>query len=219
VDEDLKRIAQRIRSWRDDAGLTLQRLGDLSSVSASTIHKIENLQTVPTISVLLKVAHGLNRRPSELLAEVEVGRKVSVTRSAERPSLEVVPGAMAEHLIGMIPRNKLDAWRVRLEPGTGAGMGETPAWHFSGEMAILVEEGAMEVEVGDETYHLETGDSIHFDSSLPHRWVAGEGLPAEVIALAVMPERLQGDLRERVAEMTGAVAVPAVGEKDSAGES
>jgi len=109
VDEDLKRIAHRLRSWRSDAGLTLQRLGDLSGVSASTIHKMENLQTVPTISVLLKVAHGLNRRPSELLAEVEVGRKVSVIRSKERPSLKVVPGATAEHLIGMIPHNKLDA--------------------------------------------------------------------------------------------------------------
>jgi transcriptional regulator with XRE-family HTH domain len=37
-------------------------------VSASTIHKIENLQTVPTIAVLLKVAHGLGRKSSELLA-------------------------------------------------------------------------------------------------------------------------------------------------------
>ena len=84
VDEDLKRIAARIRSWRDEAGLTLQQLGDRSNVSASTIHKIENLQTVPTIAVLLKVAHGLNRRPSELLAEVDVGRQVEVLQAAAR---------------------------------------------------------------------------------------------------------------------------------------
>ena len=143
--------------------MTLQRLGDLSGVSASTIHKMENLQTVPTISVLLKVAHGLNRRPSELLAEVEVGRKVSVIRSKEKPSLKVVPGG--------------------------------------------------------ETYQLEAGDSVHFDSSLPHRWVAAEGRPAQAIALAVLPERLQGDLIERVASMAGVVVVTPAGEGNDAGES
>ena len=65
MDDDLKRIASRIREWRDAAGLTLQKLGDRAGVSASTIHKIENLQTIPTIAVLLKIANGLNRRPSE----------------------------------------------------------------------------------------------------------------------------------------------------------
>jgi len=86
-------------------------------------------------------------------------------------------------------------------------------------MALLVEEGVMEVEVGGETYQLEAGDSIHFDSSLPHRWVAAEGRPAQAIALAVLPERLQGDLIERVASMAGVVVVTPAGEGNDAGES
>jgi hypothetical protein len=40
-------------------------------------------------------------------------------------------------------------------------------------MVILVEEGCVEAEIGTESYILDVGDSIHFDSSIPHRWIAG----------------------------------------------
>jgi len=198
VEEDLKRIAARIRSWRDDAGLTLQQLGDRSGVSASTIHKIENLQTVPTIAVLLKVAHGLNRRPSELLAEVDVGRQVAVMRRDDRQTLAVKDKGAIEHLVGMIPRNKLDVWRVRIEAGVGAGMEGFEPWEFHGEMVILVEEGIVSAEIGGEHFEIGPGDSIHFDPSLPHRWVAGGEKSAQAVVVATIPDRLQGDLMERI---------------------
>ena len=198
MDDDLKRIAARVRIWRDEAGLTLQQLGDRSGVSASTIHKIENLQTVPTIAVLLKVANGLNRRPSELLAEVDAGKQVAVLRREERARLEVSNRGEMEHLVEMIPRSKLDVWRARLEPGVGAGMDGEREWQFQGEVVLLVEEGVIEAQVGGDSFLIGAGDSIHFDSSLPHRWLGqGPGV-AKLIVFAMMPERLQGDLIERI---------------------
>ena len=198
MDEDLKRIAARIRSWRDEAGLTLQQLGDRSAVSASTIHKIENLQTVPTIAVLLKVANGLSRRPSELLAEVDAGKQVAVLRREERTLLELSDRGGMEHLIEMIPRSKLDVWRVQLESGVGAGMDGEREWQFQGEVVLLVEEGEIEAQVGGDSFVVGAGDSIHFDPSLPHRWLGrGPGV-AQLIVFAMMPEHLQGDLLERI---------------------
>ncbi len=211
VDDDLKRIAARIRSWRDEAGLTLQQLGDRSNVSASTIHKIENLQTVPTIAVLLKVANGLNRRPSELLAEVDVEKQIAVMRRDDRRSLTIKDKGAIEHLVGMIPRNQLDVWRVHLEPGVGAGMPGTEAWQFHGEVVILVEDGALEAEIGGETFQVSAGDSIHFDPSLPHRWVASGEKPARAVVLATVPERLQSDLVERISAATGMSALEVSG--------
>lgn len=203
MDDDLKRIAARIRGWRDEAGLTLQQLGDRSGVSASTIHKIENLQTVPTIAVLLKVANGLNRRPSELLAEVDVGRQVAIMRRDERPSLSVNDMGGIEHLVGMIPRNKLDVWRARLEPGVGAGMADQEPWKFNGEVVILVEQGMLDCTVGEEHYQVGPGDSIHFDPSIPHRWIAGGEKSAQVVVIAAIPQRMQGELMERISAAAG----------------
>ncbi len=211
MDDDLKRIAGRIRRWRDEAGLTLQQLGDRSGVSASTIHKIENLQTVPTIAVLLKVANGLNRRPSELLAEEDTGKQVAVLRRDDRQQIVLNGHGQLEHLVGMIPRNRLDLWRVRIEPGRGAGRPGTEAWRFHGEVVLLVEEGRVDVEIAGEHYVIERGDSIHFDPSLSHRWIAGDGKAATLLVLAIIPARLQGDLMSRVAMATGASSVDAVG--------
>jgi transcriptional regulator with XRE-family HTH domain len=203
LDDDLKRIAARIRSWRDEAGFTLQKLGDRSGVSASTIHKIENLQTTPTIAVLIKVANGLNRRPSELLEEIDVGKQVAILRRKDRQRLSPSEHTELEHLVGMIPRNRLDVWRIHLQAGRGAGRPGTDAWHFHGEMVLLVEEGCIEIELGGESYVIEAGDSIHFDSSIPHRWVAGRDEPASLIALVMLPEHLQSDLISRAAEAAG----------------
>ena len=197
MDEDLKRIAARIRSWRNEAGLTLQKLGDRAGVSASTIHKIENLQTVPTIAVLLKVSNGLNRRPSELLEEADGGGQVAILRHADRQHLAMNAYTKMEHLVAMIPRSQLDVWRVRIEAGRGVGRPGTDAWKFRGEFVILVEEGCIEAEIGGESYVAETGDSIHFDASYSHRWIAGRGEPARVIAFMLSPKRLQDDLMSR----------------------
>jgi transcriptional regulator with XRE-family HTH domain len=202
LDDDLKRIASRIRAWRDEAGMTLQQLGDQSGVSASTIHKIENLQTVPTIAVLLKVANGLDRRPSELFAEAEVGKQVSVLRVADRQELTIEGRAKLEHLAPMIPRNRLDVWRVDLEPNIGAGI-DGEAWQFQGEIILLVEEGELELDIAGEGYKVGVGDSIHFDTSLPHRWYASGGQPVRAVAFALLPERLQGDLMSRIAMSSG----------------
>ncbi len=200
MDDDLKRIAGRVRNWRNEARLTLQQLGDRSGVSASTIHKIENLQTVPTIAVLLKVAHGLGRRPSELLAEVEAGEQVALLRRDDRPRAQFGDGGEIEHLIGMIPRSQLDVWRLRLEPGIGVGMPGTEAWQFHGEVALLVEEGSIEAMIGPENFELARGDSLHFDPSLPHRWFAAGGKPAMVLVTALLPDRVQSSLATRIAK-------------------
>lgn len=199
LDDDLKRIAARVRTWRNDARLTLQQLGDRSGVSASTIHKIENLQTVPTIAVLLKVAHGLGRRPSELLAEVEAGEQVAILRRDDRPRAQFGEGGEIEHLIGLIPRSQLDVWRLRLEPGIGVGMPGTEAWQFHGEVALLVEEGTIEAVIGSDTYSIDRGDSMHFDPSLPHRWFAANGKPAMVLVTAILPDRIHSGIATRIA--------------------
>lgn len=197
MDDDLKRIAARIRTWRAEAGLTLQKLGDRSGVSASTIHKIENLQTVPTISVLLKVANGLNRRPSELLDDADEGKQVAILRSEDRRRLFLSEHAEIEHLIGMTPHNRLDVWRIHLKPGAGPGMPGTDAWKLYGEVVVLVEDGCIDVDLSGESHMVEAGDSIHFDSKVSHRWVAGRNNPATVTTLSMIPEHLQLDVASR----------------------
>ena len=195
MDDDLKRIAGRIRNWRDQAGLTLQQLGDQSGVSASTIHKIENLQTVPTIAVLLKVANGLDRRPSELLAEAETGKQFAILHAGDRQKLTIEGRAKLEHLTSMIPRNRLDVWRIEVDAGSGSH--DESRRVFEGEIVLLVESGSLEYEVGSEIHKIGPGDSIHLDASVSHRWSVTHGQPAILLAFALLPERYDGDFMSK----------------------
>jgi len=86
-----------------------------------------------------------------------------LTVANERPDKNPNEGKTEmEHLVGMIPRNRLDVGRVRLE----------------------------------------TGDSIHFDPSVEHRWVAGRAKPATLTCFLMIPPRLQADLVSRLAAAT-----------------
>lgn len=109
MEEEIERIATRMRNWRGELGLTLQQLADGSGVSVSTVHKIENNERVPTIGVFVKVAEGLNRRPSQLLEEVSAQDYIRVMRKDEGQVVPMNERGSLEQLAGMISGGRLEA--------------------------------------------------------------------------------------------------------------
>lgn len=122
----LNDMAAQLRACRARDGLTLQQLATRCGVAASTIHKIEAQQMVPTVSVLLKIARGLGRRPEELVRD----RFRDIPGAGERGSAD---GSVGGSGAGAAPHfdRSVGAWRVdanrgerldlvRLEPGQRA---------------------------------------------------------------------------------------------------
>ncbi len=190
LDSELEQIAERVRRFRTEDGLTLQDLGDRAGVSASTIHKIENGQTVPTISVLLKVASGLRRPPGELFEGAAPRAAARHVRAGEAISFDVRSRSRVDRITGGIPNARIDLWRVIHEPGAGAGHDRRLS--YEGELVILVEEGVLEVEVGDERFELAAGDTLHFDTSQPHRWRNASDAPMSALFFGTSTHRLGG---------------------------
>ena len=56
-----------------------------------------------------------------------------------------------------------------------------------GEEFIMVMEGIMEISYGKNTYLLEEGDSIYYDSIVPHHVHAYEGKAAKILAVIYTP--------------------------------
>lgn len=195
MQNELQRIACRVKAWRLEASLTLQEVSDRSGVSASTVHKIENRQMVPTIAVLLKVAHGLGRRPHELFDDDAGGggrRGAAVMRAEARDVLETRPGNVLERMVGAIPDAGIDVWRVTHDPGCGSHAEPTaPPLRYRGELVILVERGCLHVSVGEasrvETFDLGPGDTLHFKTSIPHRWENRTDEPVSAYFFAQQP--------------------------------
>lgn len=197
IAEELARIADRVRHWRTEAGLTLHVLGERSSVAASTIHKIENCQTVPTIAVLLKVVHALGREPEELLLDARNATNITHTRAAERRQLDSDSGSEIEQLSRGISAGSLDVWRVSHPPGQGMDPEHMDfSFRYDGELLILCEEGHLDVEVGSGSYALRPGDTLHFKTSLPHLWRNNGVSPVRALLFAARPGGLHRGISE-----------------------
>ena len=70
---------------------------------------------------------------------------------------------------------------MRLEPGA-----ESAAGAHQGEKCAFLVQGAVVVTVGDVRYPMEQGDTISFNSGLPH-FVANVGPDEAVIISAITP--------------------------------
>jgi len=195
MDEDVKRIAQRIRRWREDEGLTLQELARRSAVASSTIHKIESFQMVPTIAVLLKIARGLGRRPSELVHEKSDGQPVVHQRPNERIPIEVEGKVVADRLVGGLIDPIIEVWRTVHNPGTGIRQQEL---RYDGEIVLLCERGELEVEVAEQTYRIAEGDSLHFKASLTHAWKNTSSEPVQFLVIGTLTQAMRSMLGDRL---------------------
>jgi len=145
-------MAIQLRACRARDGLTLQQLASRCGVAASTIHKIESQQMIPTVTVILKIARGLGRAPMELVRDLAIdSAEVDAGAAADEAADEAANGGAlgAEHDLG--------AWRLDhareeqigslvLEPGQRA--------------ILLVERGQGELSCHTRRVRLHAGDCI-----------------------------------------------------------
>jgi transcriptional regulator with XRE-family HTH domain len=154
IESYLDTIATRLRAWRSEQGLTLQQVASRSGVAASTIQKVESKQMVPTIAVLFKITRGLGRGPAELIEDPTSSPDV-----VYRPAEELADaGGPAVALTGRLENARLSSWRVVQRPGGGV---QVPDLGRDSEVLILCERGQLDAIVGERTYTLRPGDSLH----------------------------------------------------------
>ena len=84
VQTRIDRFGQRIKSLRQDRGLTVRDLAARCGVAASTISKVENARMSPTYDIILRLALGLGAQMEALFVDeatsMRSGRR-SVTRA------------------------------------------------------------------------------------------------------------------------------------------
>jgi transcriptional regulator with XRE-family HTH domain len=165
IESYLDTIALRLRAWRGEQGLTLQQVAMRSGVAASTIQKVESKQMVPTIAVLFKITKGLGRGPTELIDDGNGSPDVDY-----RPAgMSTEGNGPAVPLTGRLENGRLNSWRVVQAPGRAV---QVPDLGRDSEVLILCERGRLDATVGDRTYSLRPGDSLHCKTRSGLRWRA-----------------------------------------------
>lgn len=160
-ESDLGRI---VRQMREDAGLALRELAEKADVSESFVSQIERGVANPSVASLRRIAEALGVSVGALFAGPRTAG--GLVKAHDRPRL-VHPKRQWEDLL-LTPRNakRLQIILSVVEPGAGGG--DEPYSHDSDEECVIVLKGSLEMTVGDETYLLEEGDALTFESRVPH---------------------------------------------------
>lgn len=163
-------LGARLRTERQNKGLTLKKLADLAGCSLSMLSKIETEQASPSLKTLHQITSALDTSILQLFAEAS-GQDVRHYRPSDRPSVIVrrqsdQPAIVIERLSPSYPDTKLDANIHTLEPKADSGGDIT----HEGEEIGYVLEGSADLFVNGELISLVQGDSFYFSSPLPHRY-------------------------------------------------
>jgi len=165
-------IGTRIKRVRQEMGLTLKDVEAASGVSATHVSEIERGEASPTLGSLSRIARALRKMPAFFLEENEIGEVSWV--SAKNRVREIVGekgsarrSSAIERLTAGVPGGRLQVRRVELPPGS-TYRAERHA--HAGFEALVVLHGRVRVAIGDESWELAEGDSVHYDATLAHTY-------------------------------------------------
>lgn len=164
-----------LRAVRRQRGLTLEQLAEQSGLTKSYLSKIERRQSTPSIAVALRVARALDVDVGRLFSDEAAEEKITVDRAPGDPGGERYR-VLASSLLG----KSMSPFVVR-PTGDPA---DDPHPEHAGQEFVFVHAGRVELEYGDRTIALGTGDSAYFDASVSHKIRAVGAKPAEVVVVA-----------------------------------
>ena len=96
----------------------------------------------------------------------EYANRVSVVHPSHRPSLAMAEGVVWERLAAT-PEHGVNFMKITYAPGATSSDGDHLSTHDGYEYGFVVA-GEVEITVGDEVFRLQQGESLGFDSSIPH---------------------------------------------------
>ncbi|MDR6621090.1 XRE family transcriptional regulator [Sinomonas atrocyanea] len=167
----LASVGTKVRSRRKELGMTLAQLSDATGLSQAIVSQIERGLANPSFTTLAQLAHGLDIPVGRFFAGQADGAS-PVVRKSERRNLKGVTresvGEAVHELLTPSLNGALEVQWIVTPPGHDTSA--TP-FHHSGEEFCLVVSGRKDVYLDGVRYSLSEGDSITYNSEIPH-WYA-----------------------------------------------
>lgn len=159
-------LGEKLKAIRKTRGYSLEELARLTGFSKSFLSQIENGKNSPSIASLKKITAALDVSIGELFDE-DRGEQVYVLKKEDRQPFEVVKDKVIfEFGASKVAGRKMETIFLTVMPG-GESDGD---YAHEGEEFGTILEGTLLFQIGGKEYPLAPGDSVYFNSSIPHRW-------------------------------------------------
>ena len=187
----------RIIELRNTYSISRDTLAERSGISVELIAKIEDEGYIPDLAPLIKISRALGVRLGTLLDDHEQLGPV-ITRATDTADSERFKTGLPEHAINTATVNHqglsfkplaadkngrhMEPFIVDIEPDAV----QEKSTH-EGEEFIHVLSGNLKLEYGADTDTLKVGDSVYYDSIVPHRVISADGSPVKILAVIYTP--------------------------------
>ena len=182
-------LGNQVKKLRTKRSLTLQDLADLTGLSKPNLSQIENNLVTPPIATLLKIATALGVPIGYFFQESPQQINMIVVRKEDRYGVAKGPhishiGYQYEPLAYPKIDKSMEPFIVEMEEREASDIVFN---NHRGEEFLFVLRGSLEFCYGDDNVTLEEGDSLYFDSIVPHGY-RGIGGPAKTLVVIYKPQ-------------------------------
>ncbi len=194
LDNGLDGIGDRLRQERVGAGLSQRELARRLGVSASLISQLESGLSKPSVGTLYALVTELDVSLDRVIRGEEYTSKPKgdtlesdvsspLLHSQDRQAIDLASGVRWEELTASTDEG-VDFLEAIYEVGGASTPDESLMRHHGREYGYVMT-GTLGVQIAFEEYTLESGDSIAFDSTQPHRLFNKGDVPVHAIWFVV----------------------------------
>lgn len=186
-----KIVGEKIKSLRTAREISVQELAERSGLSEEQVIRIENNVDIPSLAPLIKIARALGARlgtflddQTELGAVVCRKQETNDTISFSNNAMDARTHMHYSSLSKSKADRHMEPFIVEIEKVNNT---EYTLSSHEGEEFIYVLEGIIEIAHGKQKYVIEAGDTIYYDSIVPHHVHGFEGQAAKILAVVYTP--------------------------------
>jgi transcriptional regulator with XRE-family HTH domain len=174
-------VGERLRAIRQLRRKTLKEIALAAGISESFLSQLERGRTNATIATLQRLSTALGIEVSDLFTT-----GAPQPRVLRRGAREFVAwGELGRKaLLTPKPFHSLEVVVALFE--AGGSTGDEPYTHGDSEELLVVVEGEVHLQLGTDVHELCAGDSVHYQSSTPHR-VSNPGDETAEVMFVISP--------------------------------
>ena len=190
--DNTKIIGEKIKALRESRQISVEDLMERTGLAQEQIERIESNVDIPSLAPLIKIARALGVRLGTFLDDQD-GSGAVVCRKEEHTDNSISFSNNAVSARTHMQYHSLSASKAdrHMEPFIiDINQTDENAYELSsheGEEFIYVMDGVVEIAYGKKKHVIEAGDSIYYDSIVPHHVHGFEGQAARILAVVYTP--------------------------------
>lgn len=176
-------IIHKIRKERD---MTLLELSEKSGVALATLSRIENGKMTGTLQSHMDICKAFEITLPELYKDLSASKK-TIEMQSKTARTEVFvhdKRSSSEMLASNVLTKKMMPIMIKIEKGGTTHKEENKA---GVEKFIYLLAGKIDAAIGENIYHLATGDTLYFAASVPHFFKNTGTAEARLICVSCPP--------------------------------